>query len=459
MIIIINIVDRSPNRDAHFAVTRVSLGSARPSDNQTPTAMGKKRGGQKKAEGKKWTTDPKPRREVSPVAAIEPFRPAARCVRRRAPVAHRGSGDGTPRVGASERIPPETQLIGVAVRRATPGDGTFMYGEVLEYNAKANRFLARFVADESESDEHFALMTYAEIIRDRVGSERSDDGLDMDAPYCLPCNTKTLWVLDLFSCLKSVERGLEDVLRDYRRKGWSLQVVHLDMDRRRDPDVLCDIRDWKKELVDDLGFRPFDFHIIWMSPDCRFFSQAGNPTSADIAHGVELVAAARDACEYFKPNCFFLENPWCGPRCLRKQDVVEDLLPFHVECCYCMYSEDGIMKPTSIFTNVPNLVLDFCSAGNPCHWLKAGHSRHRRSAQRGRSASGTPGSPLDMAIAVPKGLMVILMDAALRFITDTRLQFAAARRVDGAWDACRSCRSRGRKNWERRGAVEAATVM
>ena len=435
------------------------LDCARTSGNHTTTAMGKKSGGQKKGEGKRWTRVLKPRRESAPVAATEPFRPVARSLRHRAPIANRGSGDGTPHgVGASQRIPPETQLIGVAVRRVTPDDSTFTYGEVVQYNAKANRFLVRFIADD-EADEKFTLMTYAEIIRDRVGSERSDEGLDMDAPYCLPCNTKTLWVLDLFSCLKSVKRGLEDVLRDYRRKGWTVEVVHLDMDRRRDPDVLCDIRDWKKELVDELGFRPFDFHIIWMSPDCRFFSQAGNPTSADIAHGVELVAAARDVCEYFKPNCFFLENPWCGPRCLRKQDVVEDLLPFHVECCYCMYSEDGIMKPTSIFTNVPNLVLDFCSAGNPCHWLKAGHSRHRRSAQRGRSASGTPGSPLDMAIAVPKGLMVILMDAALRFITDTRLQFAAARRVDGAWDACRSCRSRGRKNWERRGAVEAATVM
>jgi hypothetical protein len=48
-----------------------------------------------------------------------------------------------------------------------------------------------------------------------------------------------------------------------------------------------------------------------------------------------------------------------------------------------------------------------------------------------------------MAIAVPKGLMVILMDAALRFITDTRLQFAAARRVDGAWDT-RVARAEGR---------------
>jgi hypothetical protein len=52
-----------------------------------------------------------------------------------------------------------------------------------------------------------------------------------------------------------------------------------------------------------------------------------------------------------------------------------------------------------------------------------------------------------MAIAVPKGLMVILMDAALRFITDTRLQYAAARRADGAWMGFRST---GRKNFERR---------
>ena len=428
------------------------LDCARTSAYHTTTAMGKKSGAPKKALGKRWTKVLKPRRKPAPVAAMEPLRPAARCLCRRAPVVHRGSGDGTPGFGASESIPPETQLIGVAVRGVTPDDGTFTYGEVVQYKAKANRFLVRFQDDD---DEYFTLMTYAEIIRDRVGSERSDEGLDMDAPYCLPCKTKTLWVLDLFSCLKSVKRGLEDVLRDYRRNGWTVEVVHLDADRRRDPDVLCDIRDWKKELVDELGFRPFDFHIIWMSPDCRFFSQAGNPSSADIAHGIELVAAARDVCDFFRPNCFFLENPWCGPRCLRKQDVAEDLLPFHVECCYCMYSEDGIMKPTSIFTNVPNLVLDFCSAGNPCHWLKAGHSRHRRSAQRGRSASGTPGSPLDMAIAVPKGLMVILMDAALRFITDTRLQYAAARRADGAWLGFRSA---GRKNWERRRDVDDAAA-
>ena len=186
--------------------------------------MGKKSGGQKKSQGKRWTQVLKPRREPAPVAATEPFRPAARSLRLRAPIAHRGSGDGTPHgVGASQRIPPETRLIGVAVRGRTPDDSTFTYGEVVQYNSKANRFLVRFVADDDEADETFALMTYAEIIRDRVGSERSDDGLDMDAPYCLPCNTKTLWVLDLFSCLKSVKRGLEDVLRDYRRKGWTLQ--------------------------------------------------------------------------------------------------------------------------------------------------------------------------------------------------------------------------------------------
>ena len=244
------------------------LDCARTSAYHTTTAMGKKSGAPKKALGKRWTKVLKPRRKPAPVAAMEPLRPAARCLCRRAPVVHRGSGDGTPGFGASESIPPETQLIGVAVRGVTPDDGTFTYGEVVQYKAKANRFLVRFQDDD---DEYFTLMTYAEIIRDRVGSERSDEGLDMDAPYCLPCKTKTLWVLDLFSCLKSVKRGLEDVLRDYRRNGWTVEVVHLDADRRRDPDVLCDIRDWKKELVDELGFRPLDFHIIWMSPDCRFF--------------------------------------------------------------------------------------------------------------------------------------------------------------------------------------------
>ena len=37
------------------------------------------------------------------------------------------------------------------------------------------------------------------------------------------------------------------------------------------PHELCDLRDWKKKMVDELGFRPFDFHIIWMSPDLDSF--------------------------------------------------------------------------------------------------------------------------------------------------------------------------------------------
>ena len=111
----------------HCAGARVYLDCARTSGNHTTTAMGKKSGGQKKGEGKRWTRVLKPRRESAPVAATEPFRPVARSLRHRAPIANRGSGDDTPHgVGASQRIPPETRLIGVAVRGRTPDDSTFL---------------------------------------------------------------------------------------------------------------------------------------------------------------------------------------------------------------------------------------------------------------------------------------------------------------------------------------------
>ena len=380
------------------------------------------------------------------------------------------SNDATRRVEAAEFaaatesgigaiVPPtHASLIGTAVRGVTHYHGAVTYVEVVEYHPKSNRFLVRYRREEGGGDErddetYYAYNTHEEVIRNRVSRDRTDDEVfDMDAQFCLPCDAKTLWVLDVFSCLQSVKRGLDDLLEDYKKRGWTVHVVHLDIDRRREPDVLCDVRDWKNELVDDLGFGPLDFHIIWMSPDCRFFSPAGHPSAADVQHSVELVSAARELCEFFRPICFFLENPWSGGRCLRKQDVASDLLEFHVECCYCMYSEDGMKKPTSIFTNVPNIVLEYCCAANPCHWLKQGHTKHRRSAQRGRSASGTPGSPLNMAIVVPKGLMVILLDAALRHITVNRKRWVKAR---GAlrgieWHG----RSRGQRLWARRREAE-----
>ena len=75
------------------------------------------------------------------VPTTEPFHPAARYLSRRAPVVHRGSGDGTPGVGATEPGLPETQLIGTAVRRLPLDDGAVTYGAVVQYNSKANRFL------------------------------------------------------------------------------------------------------------------------------------------------------------------------------------------------------------------------------------------------------------------------------------------------------------------------------
>ena len=50
----------------HCAGARVYLDCARTSGNHTTTAMGKKSGGQKKSQGKRWTQVLKPRREPAP---------------------------------------------------------------------------------------------------------------------------------------------------------------------------------------------------------------------------------------------------------------------------------------------------------------------------------------------------------------------------------------------------------
>jgi hypothetical protein len=57
-----------------------------------------------------------------------------------------------------------------------------------------------------------------------------------------------------------------------------------------------------------------------------------------------------------------------------------------------------------------------------------------------------------MAIVVPKGLMVILMDAAMRFITVNRSRWAEARSFSRGtlWFG----RSRGQRNWARQSEGE-----
>lgn len=255
-------------------------------------------------------------------------------------------------------------------------------------------------------------------------SSNTDESLNLDEVYRLPYGRTTLWVLDLFSGTKSVMKALEKVLEGY---GWRLMVIHLDIDPKRKPDVQCDIRDWYSKLVVELGFQSGDFDIIWASPECRFFSRCNTKvTKGDLAEAVSLVKAARDIIKHFKPAAWTIENPRGR---LREQSIMEDLEHLRLTTTYCFYEiENGLYKPTDFWTNVPGLALEFCSKRNPCPWRKQGRVRHRVTAQRGTSSNGTPGTPLDVAISVPGGLLVVILGSAMSLVTRSRAREAREQR-------------------------------
>ena len=284
------------------------------------------------------------------------------------------------------------------------------FGEVLKYTCSTDTYHVLFEDDGVEKEE---LLSPEEVERALIVSGKlSRREYNLDDAYVLPHGRRIVWVLDVFCGTKSVRRALWDILEgsdvDYR-------ILHLDIDGKREADVFCDVRDWRKELVDDLGFQPGDFDIIWVSPDCRRFSGAAHPTKKAIAEACVLAKCGRDIIKYFGPSAWFIENPRGR---LRQQRIMRDVAHLCLTCSYCFYHAFGLYKPTDIWTNVPGIVLDFCCGATPCSWRKQGRSRHRRSSQRGPSANGTPGSPIDMAQHVPHMLMVILMAAAVAFTRD-----------------------------------------
>lgn len=299
-------------------------------------------------------------------------------------------------------------FLGRAVRVPQPDpDAAVRFGEVLKYTCSTEKYHVLLEGDVVEEE---VMMSPEEVDRVLVPSGTVSRPFNINDPYKLPFGRRIIWVLDVFCGTKSVRRALRDILE---RSDLDYRVLHLDLDLGRAPDVGCDVRDWKKELVDKLGFREGDFDIIWISPECRRFSRAAHPDDEDIKRALELVICGRDIIDYFKPIAWLMENPRGR---LREQEIMHDIEHLLLSLTYCHYHTLGLYKPTDIWTNVPGIVVDFCCRKTPCSWIKQGHSRHRRSAQRGPSPCGTPGCSIDAAQHVPHQLMVILMSAAVPFV-------------------------------------------
>ena len=105
--------------------------------------------------------------------------------------------------------------------------------------------------------------------------------------------------------------------------------------------------------------------------------QAYEPKTQACIDGIDRVKKTLKIIKQLKPKYWFIENP---RGVLRKMPFMNTAGIYRYTVTYCQYG-DTRMKPTDIWTNIPNLKLKpMCKNGMPCHV----------SAPRG-SSTGTQG--------------------------------------------------------------------
>lgn len=151
-----------------------------------------------------------------------------------------------------------------------------------------------------------------------------------------------------------------------------------DFDPQFGTDYCVDIVKFNTAMV------PFNPDVIWASPPCETFSVASigkhwnhdnTPKTESAKRGIERVERTLDIIAVMRPRYWIIENPRGK---LRKMLFMQGFTRHTVT--YCQYG-DTRMKPTDLWTNIPDLRLKpMCKNGDPCHV----------SAPRG-SSTGTQG--------------------------------------------------------------------
>jgi site-specific DNA-cytosine methylase len=135
-------------------------------------------------------------------------------------------------------------------------------------------------------------------------------------------------------------------------------TLTIDNDIKLNPDLCIDVID----LLTDRNL--LDVDIFWASPPCTSFSVAGRktnyinfiPQNEKAKKNLELVLKTLELINKIKPKY--------PMGYLRKFPFMEKLN--RVTVSYCQYG-DTRMKPTDIWTNLPNWKGKFCKNGAPCH--------------------------------------------------------------------------------------------
>lgn len=145
-------------------------------------------------------------------------------------------------------------------------------------------------------------------------------------------------------------------------------VFTSDYNQQFDTDYCVDILEFDTSKI------PFKPDIIWASPPCETFSVASIghhwtggkgayiPKTKRAENGKAIVLKTIEIINDLQPKYWIIENP---RGVLRKMPFMQNFNRHTVT--YCQYG-DTRMKPTDLWTNIPNLILKPpCKNGSPCH--------------------------------------------------------------------------------------------
>lgn len=181
-----------------------------------------------------------------------------------------------------------------------------------------------------------------------------------------------LKILELFA-------GTGEISAEFRKRGFDSFTI--DWNETLDVDLHCDIG---KLTLDDL---PIEFRhpdVVWMAPDCTTFSLAaishhrvknketGNldPISDYARQCDETDQHVLKLLEELNPKVWWIENPRAG---FQKMTWMQPFEQYKHTVTYCKYMTDvplekRRMKPTNLWTNIPNPgLLPPCSYGADDH--------------------------------------------------------------------------------------------
>lgn len=172
-------------------------------------------------------------------------------------------------------------------------------------------------------------------------------------------------MLDLFCGTKSMAKAFE-------RAGWETYTV--DWSPQFEPTLCCDVNTLTVEKIIDLCGGVPDF--VHMSPDCTSYSVAAifhhrrkNEETGELEAITDYAKFCDKTNSYIidlivnelKPTFYTIENPRAA---MRKMDFVRKLPRYTTT--YCQWG-DTRMKPTDIWTNIPNPNFPCCKNGDSCH--------------------------------------------------------------------------------------------